>query len=74
MLDAIGDLFLLGKNMIGSFHGVRSGHALNVELVRTLLARESAWEIVTFEQENESAVSDSGAVFYPIATAWASLA
>ncbi len=64
MLDAIGDLFLLGKNMIGSFHGVKSGHALNVELVRALLARESAWEIVTFEDEPSV---EQSSVFYPAA-------
>ena len=49
ILDAIGDLYLLGHSLIGSFTGVKSGHALNNRLVRELLANESAWEEVTFE-------------------------
>ena len=51
ILDAIGDLFLLGKNIIGAFHGVKSGHALNNQLLRTLLQQQDAWEIVTFEKQ-----------------------
>jgi UDP-3-O-[3-hydroxymyristoyl] N-acetylglucosamine deacetylase len=51
ILDAIGDLFLLGKNIIGAFHGVKSGHALNNQLLRALLQQEDAWEIVTFEKQ-----------------------
>lgn len=49
MLDAIGDLYLLGCSIIGDFSGYKSGHALNNTLLRTLLATEDAWEIVTFE-------------------------
>lgn len=49
MLDAIGDIYLLGHNLIGAFHGYKSGHALNNLLVRTLLATADAWEYVTFE-------------------------
>jgi len=49
MLDAIGDLYLLGCSVIGSFSGYKSGHALNNTLLKTLLANENAWEIVTFE-------------------------
>jgi UDP-3-O-[3-hydroxymyristoyl] N-acetylglucosamine deacetylase len=48
MLDAIGDLYLLGYSVIGAFSGHKSGHALNNTLLKTLLANESAWEIVTF--------------------------
>lgn len=54
ILDAIGDLFLLGKNIIGAFHGVKSGHALNNQLLRAVLAQEDAWEIVTFETQQPS--------------------
>ncbi len=54
ILDAIGDLFLLGKNIIGAFHGVKSGHALNNQLLRTLLEQQDAWEIVTFEKPEVS--------------------
>ena len=48
-LDAVGDLYLLGHPVIGSFHGHKSGHALNNQLVRALLADASAWEEVTFD-------------------------
>lgn len=53
MLDAIGDLYLLGKNIIGAFHGVKSGHTLNCKLVKALLAQQNAWEIVTFDNEKD---------------------
>jgi UDP-3-O-[3-hydroxymyristoyl] N-acetylglucosamine deacetylase len=53
ILDAIGDLYLLGHSLIGSFRGYKSGHALNNRLLRTLMADESAWEEVTFENEFE---------------------
>ena len=51
ILDAIGDLYLLGHSLIGSFTGFKSGHALNNRLLRELLATESAWELVSFEDE-----------------------
>ena len=51
ILDAIGDLYLLGSSLIGAFNGVRSGHELNNQLIRQLLADESAWEYVSFEEE-----------------------
>lgn len=51
ILDAIGDLYLLGHSLIGAFSGYRSGHALNNKLIKTLVADESAWEEVTFEEE-----------------------
>ncbi len=49
ILDAIGDLYLLGHSLIGAFSGYKSGHALNNSLLRGLLADTSAWEMVTFE-------------------------
>lgn len=48
-LDAVGDLYLLGRPLIGAFHGHKSGHELNNLLVRALLADASAWEEVTFD-------------------------
>lgn len=51
ILDAIGDLYLLGRSLIGSFAGFKSGHALNNRLLRTLLADKTAWEEVTFTDE-----------------------
>ncbi|HUQ29176.1 MAG TPA: UDP-3-O-acyl-N-acetylglucosamine deacetylase [Usitatibacter sp.] len=49
-LDAVGDLYLLGRPLIGAFYGHKSGHALNNQLVRKLIADTSAWEEVTFDK------------------------
>ena len=49
-LDAVGDLYMLGHPLIGAFHGIKSGHAMNNRLVRALLADETAWEFVTFDK------------------------
>lgn len=49
MLDAIGDLYLLGHSLIGAFSGYKSGHALNNALLRELLQQTSAWEEVVYE-------------------------
>jgi UDP-3-O-[3-hydroxymyristoyl] N-acetylglucosamine deacetylase len=57
ILDAIGDLYLLGHSLIGAFSGYKSGHALNNALLRTLLANENAWELVSFEDGNEAPIS-----------------
>jgi len=54
VLDAIGDLYLLGHPLIGAFSGYKSGHALNNALCRALLADESAWEFVTFDKAEEA--------------------
>ena len=48
-LDAVGDLYTLGHPLIGAFYGHKSGHALNNQLVRALLADRTAWEEVTFD-------------------------
>ena len=55
ILDAIGDLYLLGHSLIGAFSGYKSGHALNNKLLRKLIAETDAWEEATFE-DNEEAV------------------
>ncbi len=57
MLDAIGDLYLLGYSLIGEYVGHKSGHELNNKLLRTLLADKEAWELVTFEDVNSSPIS-----------------
>jgi len=57
ILDAIGDLYLLGHNLIGAFSGFKSGHALNNMLLRKLLAERDAWEEVTFEEVSEAPIS-----------------
>ena len=57
ILDAIGDLYLLGHSLIGAFKGHKSGHALNNTLIRELLLDKSAWEIVSFESEYQAPIS-----------------
>ncbi|GLS25571.1 UDP-3-O-acyl-N-acetylglucosamine deacetylase [Marinibactrum halimedae] len=57
ILDAIGDLYLLGNSLIGEFKAHKSGHALNNKLLRSLIQREDAWEVVTFEDEQEAPIS-----------------
>ena len=54
ILDAIGDLYLLGHSLIGAFSGYKSGHALNNRLLRKLVAETEAWEEVTFEDNEET--------------------
>ena len=57
ILDAIGDLYLLGNSLIGSFHGHKSGHELNNRLLRELLANKAAWELVSFDSEDVAPIS-----------------
>ncbi len=57
MLDAIGDLYLLGNSLIGEFIGNRSGHSTNNKLLRALIADESAWEVVTFDDASLAPIS-----------------
>jgi UDP-3-O-[3-hydroxymyristoyl] N-acetylglucosamine deacetylase len=57
ILDAIGDLYLLGYSLIGAFRGYKSGHALNNQLLRALLANANAWEEVTFEDPKSAPIS-----------------
>jgi len=61
ILDAIGDLYLLGYSLIGEFSGFKSGHGLNNRLLRTLLADEAAWEAVVFERPEDAPISYVGA-------------
>ena len=61
ILDAIGDLFLLGSSLIGEFSGYKSGLALNNRLLRTLIADETAWEAVTFSDRSSAPISYAGA-------------
>jgi UDP-3-O-[3-hydroxymyristoyl] N-acetylglucosamine deacetylase len=57
ILDAIGDLYLLGHSLIGEFTGYKSGHGLNNRLLRTLLENKDAWEMVSFENEDDAPIS-----------------
>ena len=62
VLDAIGDLYLVGKPILGAFSAHKSGHALNNRLLRALLAQEGAWEEVSFERAEEAPAGVVGLV------------
>ena len=57
VLDAIGDLYLLGYSLIGEYRAFKSGHALNNQALRTLIANKDAWEMVTFEDVEQVPIS-----------------
>lgn len=65
ILDAMGDLYLLGKPLLASYSARRSGHLLNNLLLRELLKQATAWEVVTFSDE---ALAPKG--FAQLARAW----
>ena len=54
ILDAMGDLYIVGKPLLAAYSARRSGHALNNKLLRELLAHQDAWEVVTFEDVREA--------------------
>jgi UDP-3-O-[3-hydroxymyristoyl] N-acetylglucosamine deacetylase len=57
ILDAIGDVYLLGHSLIGEYSANKSGHALNNKLLRALLAQAEAWDEVTFKDPAKSPIS-----------------
>ena len=57
ILDAIGDIYLLGNNLIGEFRARKSGHALNNQVVRQLLDTPDAWELVSFDDAGAAPMS-----------------
>lgn len=57
MLDAIGDLYLIGHSILGEYQGYKSGHGLNNLLLRAMLEQPEAWELVTFEDEESAPIS-----------------
>ncbi len=57
ILDAIGDAYLLGHTLLGSLSAYKSGHDLNNKLLRTMLADDSAWEEVTFDDAGQAPIS-----------------
>jgi UDP-3-O-[3-hydroxymyristoyl] N-acetylglucosamine deacetylase len=65
ILDAIGDMYLLGKPLLAAYSAFRSGHELNNRLLRELLSHSDAWELVSFEDEK---TAPSG--FSRLAPAW----
>jgi len=54
VLDAIGDLYMLGHPILGAFYAYKSGHALNNQLLRALMQDETAWEYATFEKQEDA--------------------
>ncbi|KTD64634.1 UDP-3-O-acyl-N-acetylglucosamine deacetylase [Legionella spiritensis] len=64
VLDAIGDLYLLGSGLIGAFEGYKSGHELNNRLLRELMVRQDAWEYTYFDAENYQ--PSIAADFFPV--------
>jgi UDP-3-O-[3-hydroxymyristoyl] N-acetylglucosamine deacetylase len=65
ILDAMGDLYVLGKPLLASYSAFRSGHGLNNKLLRELLARTDAWEVVIFDDEKQAPKG-----FAQLARAW----
>ena len=57
ILDAIGDLYLLGHSLIGAFSGYKSGHELNNRLLKALITQPDAWEEVTFDDAEQAPIS-----------------
>ena len=62
VLDAIGDLYLLGRPLLGAFSAHKSGHALNNKLLRTLVADPAAWEMASFDQAEKVPAGVAGLV------------
>jgi UDP-3-O-[3-hydroxymyristoyl] N-acetylglucosamine deacetylase len=60
VLDAIGDVYILGKPLLGAFSAHKSGHALNNKLLRALLADQEAWELATFETAEDTPEAVAG--------------
>lgn len=54
VLDAIGDLYLMGKSFLAAFSAHKSGHALNNRLLRELISQPDAWEVVSFDRAEEA--------------------
>ena len=62
VLDAIGDLYLLGRPLLGAFSAHKSGHALNNKLLRALVADAAAWEMASFDQADKVPAGVAGLV------------
>ncbi len=65
ILDAMGDLYIVGKPLLGAYHAFRSGHAMNNQLLRALQAQPDAWELVSFDNERAAPTG-----FAQLAPAW----
>jgi len=67
VLDAVGDLYLLGRTLIGRYVAYKPGHGLNNAILRSLLSDAKAWEEVTFEEPEELPISYAGPAWSPLA-------
>lgn len=65
ILDAMGDLYVVGRPLLAAYSAFRSGHALNNKLLRALMAQPEAWEVVTFDDEKHAPAG-----FAEVARAW----
>ena len=65
ILDAMGDLYVVGRPLLAAYSAFRSGHALNNKLLRALMAQPEAWEVVTFDDEKRAPKG-----FAEVARAW----
>ena len=65
ILDAMGDLYVVGRPLLAAYSAFRSGHALNNKLLRALVAQPEAWEVVTFDDEKRAPAG-----FAEVARAW----
>ena len=65
ILDAIGDLYVIGKPLLAAYSAFRSGHAMNNQLLRALLAQPDAYDVVSFQQDREAPAG-----FAQLAPAW----
>lgn len=66
VLDAIGDLYLLGRPLLGAFAAHKSGHALNNRLLRALLADAASWEMASFERADQAPAGVAGLILQPV--------
>ena len=64
VLDAIGDLYLLGSSLIGAFEGYKSGHEMNNRLLRALMAQQESWEYTTVDKKHAHKSPVAG--FFPL--------
>ena len=67
LLDAIGDLYLIGHPLIGLFSAHKSGHALNNRLARAALAAKESWEWATFDREEDAPAALTRLFALPVA-------
>ena len=63
MLDAVGDLYLLGHSLIGAFSGYKTGHELNNRLLRLLLSENEAWELISFDEGDRAPIPYTAPIY-----------